>query len=137
VLDDYGLAAALRWFGERLAGMVGVSVELFGSEEMPRLDPSVENVLYRIAQEALTNVVKHAQARRVRITFAADETIARMIIADDGVGFNLSSALGAGGGSRGTWGIIGMRERAASIGGKYLIDSLPGGGTRVTVEVAR
>lgn len=135
VLDDYGLTAALRWYGEQHAARLGIAVQVRNGKAMPRLSPSVEIALFRIFQEALTNVVKHAQATQVTVSLEEDLETVRMIIADNGVGFD--PARQAGPGTPPTWGLITMAERALAVGGRFRIESRPGEGTRVIVEIAR
>jgi len=106
-----------------------------GEEPVPRLNAQVENALFRITQEALTNVAKHAQATQVTVTIEVHNGTLRMIVADDGVGFG-PARLPTPGVSRG-WVLIIMRERAEVVGGVFRIESRPGSGTRLIVEVAR
>jgi signal transduction histidine kinase/ligand-binding sensor domain-containing protein len=136
VLDDYGLVAALRWYGAGFAERTGLEVTLQGpQEDAPRLAAPVENALFRIAQEALTNVAKHAQARRVMVTVEVESGTWRMIVADDGVGFD--PARPARPGERRGLGLISMSERARVVGGRCRVESRPQVGTRVIVEVPR
>ncbi len=135
VLDDYGLVSALHWYGGQFASRTGIAVAVEGQKPDPRLAARVENALFRIAQEALTNVAKHAQATRATVTLQEDGETVRLVIADDGVGFD-PARLAAPDGSRG-WGLAIMRERAEAVGGRCRIESRPGQGTRVIVEVAR
>jgi two-component system sensor histidine kinase UhpB len=130
VLDDFGLAAALRWHGERMAKLSAFEVIVRAPEESARYDPEVEIALFRIAQEALTNVAKHASARHVEVTLEPLPGGLRMVVADDGSGFDPARAQEA------SWGFLTMRERAGAVGGNLGIESAPGRGTRVTVEIA-
>ncbi len=102
---------------------------------VPRLDGRVESALFRIAQEALTNIAKHAQASQVTVTVETDDQTLRLIVADDGNGFD-PEHLAEPGRGRG-WGLLTMSERAEAVGGHCLIESYPGLGTRVVVDVAR
>jgi signal transduction histidine kinase len=135
VLDDYGLVAALHWYGEQFAGRTDIAVSVEGEEPVPRLAARVENAMFRIAQEALTNVAKHAQATRVRVNVDADTETVRLVVADNGVGFDPTHAAertaGAG------WGLLTMTERADAVGGRFRVESAPGQGTRVFVVLAR
>lgn len=131
VLDDYGLVAALRWYSSQLASRVGLTIQVQGKNPSPRLAPSVENALFRIAQEALTNVAKHAQATEVTITIEGHA--GRMTIADNGRGFELGRLAGENG--WGGWGLLTMTERAEAVGARCFITSSPGAGTQVIVEV--
>jgi signal transduction histidine kinase len=135
VLDDYGFVAALRWYGEQFTGRTGVAVAVEGEEPNPRPAARVENALFRIAQEALTNVAKHAQATQVTVAVVADGETLRLVVADDGIGFD-PAPLAEPGGGRG-WGLLTMTERAEAVGGRCSIESGPGQGTQVVVEVSR
>ncbi len=135
VLDDYGLVAALRWYSHQFSSRIGLTITVEGQEPQPRLPSAVENNLFRITQEALTNVAKHARASDVAITLTTQNNIAYLIIADNGIGFD-STRLASPDKDLG-WGLIGMIERAEVIGGHCQIESTPGQGTRVTVEVAQ
>ena len=135
VLDDYGLVAALRGYGERFSDRTGVTTMLKGEELMPRLPLEAEAALFRIAQEALTNVVKHAHTNRVNLTLEEVTGGARLTIADDGKGFDLKALSKLK--ERPGWGLITMRERAEAVGGKLKVESTPGKGTRIIVEVPR
>jgi two-component system sensor histidine kinase UhpB len=133
VLDDYGLAAALRWYGEQFGKRTGLEVLVTAGAEGERLAPEREISLFRLVQEALTNIVKHANARTARIALERDGDRLTVTVADDGEGFEPSPMRGTG--TRPSWGIVSMRERAESIGGHLTIDSAPGQGTRVVVEL--
>jgi len=135
VLDDYGLVAALRWYGEQFARRTGIAVAVQGEEPVPRLAARVETALFHIAQEALTNVAKHAQARNVVVTVQMHDDILRLVVADDGIGFDSAHVTDPGGGHG--WGLLTMTERAEAVGGRCRIESIPGQGARVIVEVAR
>jgi signal transduction histidine kinase len=133
VLDDYGLMAALRWYGPQFAKQTGVAVIVTGEELAPRLPALAETALFRIIQETLTNVARHAQATQVLLTLQAEGEVARLVIADDGQGFVSEAPRPPGHG----WGLINMRERAQAVGGRLQVESLPGEGTHVIVEVPR
>lgn len=135
VLDDYGLFAALRWCGEQFSDRTGVTAVLTGEKLTPRLPLEVETGLFRITQEALNNVVKHAQAKRVTMTLESVPGRTRLTIADDGVGFDPKAQLQSE--MQMNWGLITMRERAHAIGGNLHIETAPGKGTEVIVEVPR
>jgi PAS domain S-box-containing protein len=134
VLDDYGLMAALRWYGERFSNRTGIKTEIRGEEQVPRLSPDTETALFRIAQEAMTNVARHARAQCVTISLEeASGVLSRLIVMDDGVGFD-STAPERTGKEHG-WGLITMQERAQSSGGRLRVESEPGKGTRIVVEM--
>ena len=127
VLDDLGLGAGL----ESLAGTlpVDVAVELTARP----LPPHVETALYRIAQEALQNVAKHARASTVQLQLTSTNGEARLVVADDGVGFDPDHPT-ASDPTHG-YGLAGMQERAALVGARVSVQSRPGEGTTVVVEV--
>ena len=128
-LDDLGLVPAL----ERLVASFSEQTDLdvaFSAGEFPeRLSPELETALYRITQEGLTNVVKHAQAKEARVLLAPTGESVLLVIADDGRGFDLDLSVPRG------FGIDGMRERVQLLGGKLAIESSSGGNTSLTVEV--
>jgi signal transduction histidine kinase len=129
-LDDLGLPAALQNLAE-IARRTGLEVDLEIEGPRQRLEPLVETVIFRVAQGALINVERHAQSRRasLRMSFLADQVILQ--VTDWGVGFDLAEKFAPPHG----WGLVGMRERAESIGGLLSIDSEPGKGTRVQISV--
>jgi len=133
VLDDYGLLASLRWFGHRFAQRAGLAITIGGAEPSIRLPLATEIILFRIAQEALTNVARHAEAHQVSIMLEEMNGGARLTIADDGIGFDPEKRSQPN--NRRGLGLLTMAERAESIGGRLRIDSAPGRGTRVIVEV--
>ncbi len=132
-MDILGLVAAIGWYAERFSMRTGVEVVVEGAEIRPRPNPDVENNLFRIVQEVLTNIGKHAQATCARIRIETRGTQLRIVITDDGVGFDPSKARRME--EQGGWGIMTMSERAEAIGGRFILDSEPEKGTRVTVEV--
>lgn len=133
LLDEYGLVAALRWYGRRLAAQAGLALRVVGTEPSPRLAMPVESALFRIAQEALTNVAKHAQPTQVTVTVETSEGATRLTIADDGAGFDPAAVVRPA--NRSGVGLLSIRERAEAVGGHCRIESSPGQGTRVIVEV--
>ncbi|WP_199177969.1 GAF domain-containing sensor histidine kinase [Mycobacterium hubeiense] len=129
VLDDLGLAGGLASLARSIPE-IDMEVEL--AER--RLPDHIELALYRIAQECLQNIVKHANAKRARLTFAVDEDIARLEIVDDGVGFDtFEHPLGSD--EMGGYGLLSMAERAEIVGGRLNIRSRPGSGTAVTATI--
>ncbi|MBI2835224.1 MAG: sensor histidine kinase [Acidobacteria bacterium] len=135
VLDDLGLLAAIRWFAERHLQPLGIAVRCEFVDGTARLNPTVETAVFRVVQEALTNVARHAGADTVLIQ--AGETDGRFLIEieDDGCGFEPAAYRhGPGDGPRGL-GLLGLRERIEFVGGRLWIDSAPGQGTHVKVEV--
>jgi two-component system sensor histidine kinase UhpB len=131
-LDHLGLVAAIEWYSRDLAERIGAPIELHSEGFAGRLHPQVELVVYRVAQEALTNVARHAQASHVDVTLAFRDDVVEVTIEDDGRGFEMSEATSSR--ERGL-GLFGMRERVELIGGTIAIDSKPGRGTRIHVTV--
>ena len=128
--------AALRWYGSQFSNRVGITITVEGEDPEPRLPSSIENSLFRITQEALTNVAKYARATEVTITLATQDKITYLIIADNGIGFDSIRFLANPDEGLG-WGLIGMVERAEVMGGHCQIESTLGQGARITVGVAR
>ncbi|HET7091040.1 MAG TPA: GAF domain-containing sensor histidine kinase [Anaerolineae bacterium] len=132
VLDAQGLAPALKWHATGFQKHYGVACALKVSGQPLRLSPEAETAVYRIVQEALNNVAAHAQAHRVEVRVEFKPERLRVLVEDDGAGFDYGSALTK---VSGQMGLIGMRERAQSIGGQIQIQSMPGQGTRLTLDV--
>jgi len=137
ILDDFGLVAALRWYIRHFARGTDLVVLLEVEEphSAPRLPSDTETALFRIAQEALTNVLKHARATLATLTLTIAEPTIRLVISDDGVGFKPS--LSRRPRQRWSLGLMTMQERVEAVGGRLVIDSAPGQGTRIIAEVAR
>ena len=133
-LDDLGLPTALANFVQEWKSHAGLRAEFHASGLVnQRLSPEVETMLYRIAQEALNNVLKHAQATQVEVMLERRGPQVVLIVEDNGQGFDVSQTTGAG--VRAGLGLIGMRERAAIAGGSFEIETAPGQGTTVFVRV--
>ena len=128
-LDDFGLEAALERLTAGFAEQTGLKVELESRLQDDRLPEEVETVLYRIVQEALTNIVKHAQASRVSIVVTQKPGAVGAVIEDDGRGFDPDQSVDGG------IGLIGMRERVALLDGSMTIETAPGKGTTLVIEV--
>ena len=132
-MDDYGLVASIRWYGKRFSLRTGVEVVMEGTDIHPRPAAAIENNLFRIVQEVLTNISKHARAGTVRIGIDGTEGKLRLRIMDDGVGFDPARLKEAG--EHHGWGLMTMAERAEMIGGRFSLESRTGRGTIVSVEV--
>jgi signal transduction histidine kinase len=128
-LDDFGLVAALERLAESFAEQTGISVDFQTALADERLPEEVETALYRIVQESLTNVVKHAQARRVSILLARKDGAVKAVVEDDGQGFDPAEQTDDG------YGLMGMRERLALLGGRLEVESGHDGGTTIAAEV--
>lgn len=138
LLDDLGLEAALRWLAEDARDRLGVQVTVRAggeSEATPRLPGEVETALFRIAQESLTNAVRHGHAKQVRVTLRRSALKAHLCVEDSGCGFDTSSGVRDTYGYGGGQGIEGMRERARLAGGQFHLRSRPGGGCIVRALV--
>lgn len=135
MLDEQGLVEALRWHAGKVTGWAGVAVNLEADELRPRLPLLVEHHLFRIAQEAVNNGVKHSGATEITISIQAKKHLIRLIVTDNGCGFETpaSSQLNHQSGS----GLLNIYERAEMIDGLCRIESKPGHGTRVVVEAPR
>lgn len=135
VLDDLGLPAALRWYGDRFARDTWIDVQ-FSIDAVHGLAPEIETACFRVAQEALTNVARHAHARRVWVGLHTRDDETELTVQDDGVGFDAAAAR-----ERATSGIsvglLGMEERVTSLGGEFTVQSAPGEGTLVSARFPR
>ncbi len=125
-LDDLGLPNALAALTDRLSEQTGASIERRIDQDVPPLGPEVELVVYRVAQEALTNALRHAQALTISLMLERGAEGAVLVVCDDGRGLHASHP-GAG--------IQGMRERVLSIGGELRLESHADGGTQLTLQV--
>jgi signal transduction histidine kinase len=134
VLDDFGLAPALQLLSEQFANRTNVKVQFQAHGITDRFDPNLEIGLYRIAQESLNNISKHAEATEVNLQIINHNNGIRLVIEDNGKGITTQPSLIRATG-KGGMGLPGMRERASSIGGSLTIDSTPNNGTLITVEV--
>lgn len=134
MLDDLGLPETLRWFVTRQAERVGLTVEVTVQDELKGLPASLALVCFRIVQEAVTNVVRHAQATQVEVRGEREGTLVRLLVRDDGIGFDVVSMRGRA--SRGECiGLLSMEERARAVGGEVGFESLLGKGTEVTATL--
>ena len=135
ILDNLGLVPALRGQVQGFEARTGTHVQLRVDGKTRRLKPDVETTVFRIAQEALTNVTRHAAADSVTIclTFAPESVTLQ--VADNGRGFDPDAALAGHHDAPPAWGLMGMQERAGLVGGTSRISSQPGQGTTVEVVV--
>jgi PAS domain S-box-containing protein len=133
VLDDLGLVPALHSFMKNLSRQTGIHIHLTAFAGLEELDMPQRTILYRVAQEALTNVSRHAQATRVEVTIQKLASGICMKINDNGKSFDVVRVLEAKGKKR--LGLLGMRERLEMVGGRFAVESAPGQGTTVTAEI--
>jgi signal transduction histidine kinase len=135
VLDDFGLETALRRYAEEWSHQSGISVDVqsygMGAQRLPA---EIETTLYRVMQEALTNVFRHAKAKRVGILLERRVNHVSLIVEDDGQGFDADAVMQATG-IKGKLGLLGMKERITLAGGSLEVESAPGQGATVLVRI--
>jgi signal transduction histidine kinase len=133
-LDYVGLIPSLEALLDDCQASTGLEIRFFTKDVPERFDREKELALYRIAQEAITNVIKHAQAQRVHVNLVGRGEILSLSVEDDGVGFDPQGIAG-GGMAQEHLGLILMKERVIQLGGEFSVDSRPGGGTHLVAEV--
>jgi signal transduction histidine kinase len=135
ILDDLGLVPALAQYTRGCPEHIGLEVdfEVVG-EASRRLPREMETTLYRIVQESLTNVARHAQAKKASVLLRVSECSVAAIIEDNGVGFDLNNVR-AGQARQNRLGLYGMQERVALVGGSITFETAPGQGTNIYAEV--
>jgi PAS domain S-box-containing protein len=131
LLDDFGLVPTLLWYFERYTARTGVRVSFRHAGSEPRLPHELETAAYRIMQEALTNVARHARTAEAVVRLWAAPEALYLQVADHGQGFDPDAALAAGAST----GLGGMRERAEALGGRLTVEAKPGEGALVTAEL--
>ena len=134
VLDDMGLVAAVRWYVGAMDGRLPSEVEVTAENLESRLPAPVETILFRIVQEGLSNVSRHAQASRVTVRLRSQTSGIQLEIEDDGTGFDPTTTMRIRPTLPG-WGLVGIQERVSLAGGEFRIDSSPGKGTRLSVLI--
>jgi signal transduction histidine kinase len=134
ILDNLGLLPALRGHIHAFEQRTGIQAQLLTQGKSARLKPDIETTVFRIVQESLTNVVRHAGAGSVLVQVVFGEGDVRLSVDDDGRGFDVAAALAAADG-RAAWGLLGIQERASLVGGTAEIDARPGQGTTVRVAI--
>lgn len=137
ILDDLGLVPAVRWYAMNKMEPIGVEVafEIQGFEQ--RLSPDLETAVFRVVQEALNNVIKHAEASRVDISLKANVDMVLAEVRDNGRGFDVEKALNAIPVDKRGLGLFSMGERVKLLGGQFQVESWPRKGTAVRVEIPR
>jgi signal transduction histidine kinase len=134
LLDDFGLVPALEWYVRRQAQRSGFLVTFIAHPEEMRLPPNLETTCFRVAQAAVTNIARHAQAGHVRIELDREGAELRLLVRDDGIGFDVPAALGRTAPNE-SFGLLAMQERVALVGGQIDLSSAPGCGTEVHVRL--
>jgi len=128
-LDDFGLVPALERLADAFSGDSGIAIDVQANLDEARLPAEVETALYRIAQEALTNVAKHAGAGHVSVVVTRRDGSVTVVVEDNGRGFGATGSDGDG------LGLVGMKERVGLLGGRLAIESTEGSGTTIVAEV--
>lgn len=131
-LDDLGLGAALRWYAGEIEKRLPIKITVSVRDERADLSTEMKITLFRITQEALTNVIKHSAANHAKVILFYLPDGVRLEVSDDGVGFDQAVMQST---ARPSWGLIGMQERATLLGGMFEIKSNPGSGTRIHVYI--
>jgi signal transduction histidine kinase len=134
-LDDLGLAAALRWYVQSYEQRRGISVQFRAEGDDSRVPAEYSTVLFRIAQEALTNIAKHAEAKAVAVSLLVDARSVQLDVRDDGRGFDPDLVARLETERQGGWGLVGIRERTLLLRGTCRIDTAPGRGTHLQIAV--
>ena len=132
-LDDLGLGAALRWYAGEVQGRASLDIRVEIEGDKKEISPEVKTGLFRVAQEALTNVVKHAGAKTATVHLSFGSEDIKLEVVDDGSGFDTKiMSLDA---RRPSLGLMGMEERAKEMGGRFYLKSQPGEGTSVEIVI--
>jgi signal transduction histidine kinase len=129
VLDDLGLTSAIRWVAESRLESSGIDLTFAVRGQERRLKPEIEITLFRIGQEAISNIARHAEASSVSIALDFTESHIGLEVEDNGQGFSLNES------PNGSFGLLGMKERTSLLDGTFAIDSKPGNGTRLAVAI--
>ncbi len=130
VLDDLGLLPALRWFVDRQAGAAGLEAKVSGHLPEGRIPADVQVIGFRVAQEAITNAVRHAKAAHLAVEVRLRDATLELAVRDDGVGFSVADAMDRALSGQ-SLGLLGMQERVALVQGTVTVESQPAGGTTV------
>lgn len=129
VLDDLGLSAAINWYVDQFSTRTGIAVELTLPPDDPPRGDAVATTLFRVLQESMTNIARHAEAKQVEIKLNFKNDLWVLSVRDDGIGFEFDA------GRQGDIGLVGMRERAQALGGNLCLQTMPGRGTLVEVSI--
>ena len=138
VLEDYGLFAALKWYGNKFSKRMDIAVKIVGEELQERLPESIETAIFRIIQEIFNNIAKHARAEKVLIRLEEKSDYVNIFVHDDGVGFDIDQIKEHPNSTESTgWGIVSMGDRIKSIGGEFGLISQPGQGTKIKIKMEK
>lgn len=134
LLDDLGLAAAVRWYAKNSCESAGIQLQVDAGSHLGRATAAVETGMFRIAQEAINNVIRHANARHVLVRLNRQDSKWVLVVQDDGQGFDVKGKTREADGDH-HWGLFGVEERVGLLGGTYKLESSIGAGTTLTVEI--
>ncbi len=134
LLDDLGLAAAVRWYAKNTLEPAGILVQVDASSHLGRASTRVETAMFRIAQEAINNIILHAHAQHASIQLKRDECKWQLVVQDDGQGFDMSALTRESNGNH-HWGLFGIQERVQLLSGTAEVQSSEGKGTTLKVEI--
>ncbi len=134
ILDDLGLVPAIRWYTRSVLTPIGIEVDFENPGENTRFDPLIETTLFRVIQETINNIQKHAEARKVTIHLVMLENMVHLDIVDDGKGFDVDRASEQAVSLK-TLGLLGIQERVSLVDGEAIIKSNPGQGTHIKICV--
>ncbi len=134
LLDDLGLAAAIRWYAKNSLEPAGIQVQVDASNHIGRAPARIETAMFRIAQEAINNIIRHACAQHAFVQLKRERSMWYLVVQDDGRGFDMTAPPGEGNGNH-HWGLFGIQERVEVLSGKADLQSSPGKGTTIRVEI--
>lgn len=135
VLDDLGLIPAIRWYCETYLAAQGIEVAITADKAPSRLPSHIEVAMFRIVQEAVNNIARHSSAEHAGIEISFSDEVVRVVVSDDGKGFDAAGALDPAAKASESVGLLGMQERVHLLGGRLDIRSMAGAGTSIVVEV--
>ncbi len=130
ILDDYGLLEALRWQAQQFTANTHIPVAMTASESDLKIPEEISTCIFRIFQEALTNITRYAKATQVKVSLDIDSDSVLLNIEDNGLGFDTELTK-----TKKSFGILGMKERVASLNGRFDLSSVPGNGTRISIHI--
>lgn len=132
LLEEAGLLSAMRWFLQRYAQHTRIEVATELPQVLPRLPEELKVALFRVVQEGMTNIARHAETKVARVRLVPDDHCVTLVMADEGRGFNPQSLLQA---TQPGVGLVGMQERIRELGGELRVESAPGKGTKLIVNL--